>query len=355
MFLIDTGADRTVIDSTFAKRLGLKPSGVVSVERNYSTERSITVAAHDVGIGPKRWPGVQLVIQDLSMLSRIQGTSISGVLGTDLLATMMVRLSYSSGTAQVTTDIGDGVSVVILKKVRNRFFVPVRIGKSNFEMLLDSGTDMTALSASAWRMLPSSRKPNGLVEGIQSSGSPSRSLIACIPLLQLGDKGLGDVVLRDYPLRVIMASQSGSFSDTAFAGLLGADILERFEVTLDLEHSSMYLKRDARFRPDPYEFVTVGIQFFKAGADAFSVEAVWKPSPAQAAGVLVGDRILSVNGHSSAELGLEAFSNQLHGVAGTPIVIEVERAAGRFILHMKTQQLVCQSGVAVDFEQVQQR
>ena len=54
-------------------------------------------------------------------------------------------------------------------------------------------------------------------------------------MLQLGDKGLGDVVLRDYPLRVIMASQSGSFSDTAFAGLLGADILERFEVTLDLE------------------------------------------------------------------------------------------------------------------------
>ena len=143
-FLIDTGADRTVIDSAFAQRLGLKPSGAVSVERNYSTERSITVAAHDVGIGPKRWPGVQLVIQDLSMLSRIQGTSISGVLGTDSLATMMVRLSYSSGTAQVTTDIGDGVSVVILKKVRNRFFVPVRIGPSNFEMLLDSGTDMTA-------------------------------------------------------------------------------------------------------------------------------------------------------------------------------------------------------------------
>jgi hypothetical protein len=72
-FLIDTGADRTVIDSAFAQRLGLKPSGAVSVERNYSTERSITVDAHDVRIGPKRWPGVQLVMQDLSMLSRIQG------------------------------------------------------------------------------------------------------------------------------------------------------------------------------------------------------------------------------------------------------------------------------------------
>jgi hypothetical protein len=280
------------------------------------------------------------------MLSRIQGTAISGVLGTDLLATMIVRVSYSSGMAQVTSEIGDGASVVVLKRVRNRFLVPVRIGPSNFEVLLDSGTDMTALSASAWRMLASSWKPNGLVEGIQSSGSPSGSLIACIPALQFGDQGLGEIVLRDYPLRVIMASRSGSFSDATFPGILGADILERFEVMLDLERSSVYLKRDARFRPDPYEFVTVGIQFLKAGADAFSVVAVWKPSPAQAAGVLVGDRILSVNGHSSADLGLDAFSNELHGVAGTPIVIEVERAAERFILHTKTRQLVCQSSEA---------
>jgi predicted aspartyl protease len=342
-FLVDTGADRTVIDSEFAQRLGLKPSGIVSVERNYSTERSITVAAHEVRIGPKRWSGIQLVMLDLSMLSRIQGTAISGVLGTDLLANMIVRLSYSSGTAQVTTDIGDGKSVVVLRKLRDRFFVPVRIGPSNFEMLLDSGTDMTALSDSAWRMLPSSWKPNGLVEGIQSTGSPSGSLIACVPTLQLGNEGLGDIVLRDYPLRVMMVPQSGSFSDTAFAGLLGADVLERFEVTLDLEHASMYLKRDPRFRPDPYEFVTVGIQFLRSGRDAFSVEAVWKPSPARAAGVLVGDRILSVNGHSSADLGLEAFSNQLHGVAGMPIVIEIERATARFILHMKTRQLVFES------------
>ena len=32
-FLIDTGADRTVIDSAFAQRLGLKPSGAVSPGR----------------------------------------------------------------------------------------------------------------------------------------------------------------------------------------------------------------------------------------------------------------------------------------------------------------------------------
>jgi C-terminal processing protease CtpA/Prc len=76
--------------------------------------------------------------------------------------------------------------------------------------------------------------------------------------------------------------------------------------------------------------------------------AVWKHSPAEAAGVLVGDRILSVNGRTSADLGLEAFSSQLHGPAGTPVAIEVERATGKSILHMKMRQLVCESGVSFD-------
>jgi C-terminal processing protease CtpA/Prc len=75
----------------------------------------------------------------------------------------------------------------------------------------------------------------------------------------------------------------------------------------------MYLNPDSNFRINPYEFATVGIQFLKTSPNAFSVVAVWKNSPAEATGVIVGDRILSINGHSSKDLGVEAFTNQLHG------------------------------------------
>jgi hypothetical protein len=342
-FLIDTGSEGTIIDSAFAERLGLKPSGSLSLQGNYSKDHAITVVADAVRIGPKLWSDVKLVVQDLSLLSQIQGAPLSGVLGTNLITGMILRLSYSSGTAEVITDIGGNASVVALRKVGNLYFVPIKIGPSTFDMVLDSGTNITALSDSAWRALPSSWKPNGLVEGILSSGSPTGALIACIPTLHLGDKAPNEVVLRDYPLRVIMASQSGFFANAAFSGILGGDVLERFEVTLDLRHSAIYLKPDIRFQPDPYEFVTVGIQFLKADASAFSVAAVWKHSPAEAAGVLVGDRVLSVNGHSSADLGLDTFARQLHAPAGTPVVIEVERAARKLILHMQTRQLVCEA------------
>ena len=220
------------------------------------------VAAH-VRIGPKLWTGVPFAVQDLSMLSRIQAVPILGILGADLLGTMMVRISYSSGTAQVITDTGESASPVALRKVRKRYFVPVRIGPSTFDMLLDSGTNMTAISNSALRTLPLSWKPKNWVEGIQSSGSPPGSFIACIPALVWGDRASGEMVLPYFPFRVIMPSPSGSFADAAFSGILGGDILERFEVNARLAARFHVLKARCRISADPYEFVTVGIQFSK--------------------------------------------------------------------------------------------
>ena len=290
------------------------------------------------------WSDVPLVTQDLSAFSRMLAAPISGVLGTDLLASVIVRLSYPSGTAQIVTAIPGDASLMPLKKVPKVYFVPVRIGAWTFEMLLDTGTNMTALSSHAWQTLLSSWKPTSLPEGLQSSGGPPGSLIACVPALQVGGLEVKETVLRDYPLRVIMPSHAGIFADPAFAGILGGDILERFEVTLDLQHDSMYLKPDRTFRPDAYEFATIGIQFLKSSPDAFSVETVWKHSPAEEAGVVVGNRIVAVNGHSAADLDLQAFVDQLHGPAGTPIAIELERAAGNIVLDLKTRQLVCQPG-----------
>ena len=105
--------------------------------------------------------GVPFVSLDLSMLSQMKATPISGVLGTDLLAAIPLRLSYSKGTAQIIPDLAHDATPLVLKKVRNRYFLPVRIGPSTFEMLLDSGTNMSALSNFAWRAMPSPWKPNG--------------------------------------------------------------------------------------------------------------------------------------------------------------------------------------------------
>jgi predicted aspartyl protease len=339
-FLVDTGADCTIIDSGLARQLGLKPSETATLQRNYSVEEVSTAVVDHFRVGPQTWSDLHVAVMDLSALSRAQPTHISGVLGTDLLRALIVKLSYATGTVQVITDRDSDVPRIALKKTRSRYLMPVTIGSSTFDLLLDSGTNMTALSNSAWRKL-APRKMGSVLEGVLSSGSPPGSFIACTLELRVGEANSSLLSLRNFPLRVISPSPSGSFADTGFEGILGGDVLEHFIVTLDLQHDSIYLKPDAAYRPDPYEFTTVGMQFYKASEDAFFVAAVWKSSPAEAAGIMPGDRILSVNRYAAADLGLETLSNRLHGPVGTPIAMEVERAGRRFAVSMKTQQMLC--------------
>jgi hypothetical protein len=104
-FLIDTGSTGTVVDSALARRLGLRPTGGVSLQSPYSMAEGDSVIAKEIRIGSQRWYDIPFVYGDLSQLSLVEGTPISGVLGTDLLATMMVRLSYSSGRAELVRKI----------------------------------------------------------------------------------------------------------------------------------------------------------------------------------------------------------------------------------------------------------
>jgi hypothetical protein len=48
MFLIDTGSNQSVIDTSFAHQLGLNATGKATVRRNYTVEELSTVLAEHV-------------------------------------------------------------------------------------------------------------------------------------------------------------------------------------------------------------------------------------------------------------------------------------------------------------------
>ena len=111
------------------------------------------------------------------------------------------------------------------------------------ELLLDTGTNLTAVSDAVWRLLPFSGTRGALVEGIRSAGSAHDSAIGCAPTLRLGHE-----VLRDQPIRVVQSTRVGNFASGTFTGMLGADVLEHFDLTRDLAHSLLYLKPVRTYR-----------------------------------------------------------------------------------------------------------
>ena len=100
-------------------------------------------------------------------------------------------------------------------------------------------------------------------------------------------------------------------------------------------------KKDARFRPDLFRYTTIGIQFVRNDKGEYSVMSVWKDSPADKAGVMIGDQIKTINGEAAAPMTSEQVSGRLHGAEGTRVNLSLEHDGKASALTLRTRQLLC--------------
>ena len=338
-FLIDTGSSGSAISETLIEDLMLQEGDTTEAVGNYGTQSLRTVQIGSIKVADSEFHNQRFAALNLAGLSRALGVSVGGVLGNDILKNVTFQLIYSSQTARFgrTSELGDLGTPVKLKEVQNQFFVPTNLVSVNRDLLLDTGANATNLSSEVWEELSKVWTPKSVIDGIASSAnSPAAAFLVCLPHLRVGN-----IEMKDQAVRVQRAVSAGAFSDAGFSGILGSDLLRQFEVTYDLGDSLLFLKPDPGFRPDPYKFVTIGIQFAKDVSGVFTVVSVWKKSPAAQTGIFPGDRIVSINGENAAEMSLEQFSARIHGKEGTRLKVKIKRENQLLEVTVKTQKLLC--------------
>src|SRR5947209_1912987 len=81
-------------------------------------------------------------------------------------------------------------------------------------------------------------------------------------------------------------------------------------------------------KPTPAQspLVGIGVQF-SAEAEAMSIKAVVAGGGAEAAGIVVGDRVIAVDGVAVAKLGANGTITKIHGAAGTRVSLTLQRNA----------------------------
>lgn len=99
---------------------------------------------------------------------------------------------------------------------------------------------------------------------------------------------------------------------TRHQGNLGGSVLKRFRVIFDYANGKLYLKKSRLFRT-PFEYNMSGMELMAVGPLLinFQVSQVVKGSPADRAGIQVGDLIVSVNGKYPPELTLAMFNTMV--------------------------------------------
>ena len=135
------------------------------------------------------------------------------------------------------------------------------------------------------------------------------------PFAQVGPYKFQDVVISLADPRMTTASD--------IDGLLGIQLLRRFTLGFDAPASTLWLKPNDHLA-DPFNYDHSGLTWdFKDGATV--VVSVSPRSPAEAAGVKVGDKLAGLDTRPKAM----AFERRLSGQPDTELAFDVERGGAR--------------------------
>lgn len=138
-FLVDTGAQTSLIDRKLAAELNLKPEFQVDVLTQHTTRNLDALRARALRIGSTTLPETELVIDDLSGVAPVRG-----LLGLNALGSLNFSLTPKSGRLELEGERPAGAAVP-LRTVGGRIAVQARMGDEAFVLALDSGAAHIAL------------------------------------------------------------------------------------------------------------------------------------------------------------------------------------------------------------------
>jgi hypothetical protein len=338
--LVDTGA-ANVITPTTARQLGLRPVGDARVwGAGDQSEAAAFARVNTTLIGGVQLRNQLFAVVPLEGLSDIEGVPFHGMIGYELFKRVVGKIDYearllSLTDAAVWSAAGAGTAVpFVLNGTVPELEGDIDGIPASFD--IDTGSRMSVGLHSPFvlkhglraRFRPSIETVTGW-----GLGGPSRGTVARVKRLRLGPILVNDVV-------VDMSRQTqGVLSHAVPAGNIGSGLLRRFTITLDYSNQRIYFAPNARTAtPDVYD--RAGLWINRDG-NAFKVVAVVDGSPAAAAGVAAGDRIVAVDGVRAASVELGALRDRWAEMpAGTPVKLTLQRENAERVVAFQLRNLI---------------
>lgn len=306
-FILDTGADTSVIDAQLANVLRLKPQGrMVASGAAGSAEATFTKGVSVNLQGVKIFDQTIYVLPLESLFAL--GRKIDGVLGNDILKEFVVEIDYSDRTINLYEPSsyrysGSG-EIIPLKIVEGLPFVRATVtpeGRTPIEAKfeIDSGSTGAILLNTPFvkkhNLLASMPKTIQVYSG--GVGGTAKMLIGRVDNVKLGR------FVIDHPITHFSQATQGDYASVKYDGLIGGLILQRFKFIFDYSRQRMMLEPNQHFA-EPYDLDMSGMALV-ANGDNLLVDDVDERGAAAEAGVQEGDILVAINGRSAVELGLD--------------------------------------------------
>lgn len=306
-FLIDSGAEISVIKTSRAKGLGLEfedegKTDAAGGSVEFRSVRNVTLSLPGAKI-----LGPTVVAFPLETFELILGRTVDGILGADLFNRFVVEIEYANRTVNLYDPrqyqyYGSGTEIPLSVKEDTPFvrmlLTQKCVGTIEGIFAIDTGSDSTIKVNSPFA------KTHKLVEStrtIESSGlgagGETRSLVGRVREIRLGN-----IVMKN-PVAQYSQDEKGDLASSDYSGIIGGELLRRFRVIFDYSHSRIILEPNL-YLSEPDEFDMSGIIFGFEAPDfkVLKIDKVMKNSPASRAGLSAGDIVESIDGKPASAL-----------------------------------------------------
>ncbi len=310
-FFFDSGADLSVIDAAWSKKLGLVSKGAMGISGSGEGSAQLGML-NDVFLG---LPGVDVPIKTaaavpLSPMFAFFGREIDGIVGYDVISRFVVEIDYAGHMIHLhdpaTYHYSGSGTAVPFTFLENKPLVHAKVAIEGQpplegEFTIDTGAGMfvsfTSPFVDSHHLLAAGYKtidaPSAGIGGI------SRDVAGRLVSLQIGPYSMSN------PIAAFSRDTKGSGANRNQSGNIGGELLRRFTVVFDYSHQMMYLEPNSQFN-DPFDAGMSGLSLVSPPPDfsSFRVAFIIPDSPAAVAGLKVGDVVTAIDGQPVKEISL---------------------------------------------------
>jgi Aspartyl protease len=322
-FILDSGSGAISLDSATTVEFNIPhiPSGKTingiagTTEVDYSQNNKLVLPGLTVD-------SLDFYINNYDILSSVYGEKIDGIMGYSFLSRYIVKVNYDSLYIEVYNQGR-------IQYPRNGFLLhplftalpiqPLTIKDArtvNANFYIDTGAGLCFLMSKQFeddsQVLKKSRKPVSIQ--VQGLGGKKQMALTIIKEVQIGP-----YKFRKVPTNIL----DDEFNATSYpflGGVIGNDILRRFNVILNYGKREIHLLPNSHYNDD-FDYSYTGLNMYYIEGKIILDEVIYK-SPAYKAGLKKDDIVIAVNTNFSNDINI--YKNLMQ-VVGQKVTLVISR------------------------------
>jgi hypothetical protein len=337
-FILDTGSGGISLDSSTANELHLKTElsdrtirGIAGVRRvNFAYKQTLRLPQLSV-------TNLDFHINDYDVLTSAYGEKIDGIIGLSFFTRYIVKVDYDSSNISVYTKgtIRYPRGGYLLKPIIQTIPVLQASIKDNRQLTprfyFDTGAGMCLLLSADFVSDSNFVKPKRKWYATQAEGLGGKAPMKQGVVRQLQ---LGPYRFKNVPTYIF----DDEYNVTAYpslAGLVGNDLLRRFNLIINYERRDIYMTPNSHYK-EPFDYSYTGLGMYLIDGEIQVVD-IMPESPAEQAGFKQGDIIMAVANNFSKNI--QAYKNLMQ-TPGEKLKVLVLRQEGPVVLTLKVKNIL---------------